>query len=364
MKSDDHIDIFFLGDTYFGEWHMRLRGRKGQYDVLGEKGYLHFARAFNDLLNDGDLVIANLECAITDIPVSPIEKEKPHTYAADPEKTIQALKASNITVVTLANNHAVDYGKAGLIDTLGALEKNGIGYAGGGRTLKEASTPFLYSMDKRNVTARIAVISCYNYGSMSDNFGFYASDRVPGVYSLDAGALTRQIADLRKGDPDLKVIVVPHWGPNYAWRTFTQQKMAEDIIRAGADMIIGHSAHMMQEVEYIRNRVVVYSIGNFIMNGNGEYERRNLPPFSFIARLRMKGQQQSESVTSILLYPFVSDNMGTDFTPRFVNEREFSQVYDLLRSHNFRPALFDSLVRPNSDRHGPYIECLVPPDPS
>ncbi|MCL7489584.1 MAG: CapA family protein [Desulfobulbaceae bacterium] len=364
MKSDDNIDIFFLGDTYFGEWHMRLRARKGQYDVLAQKGYLHFARAFNPLLRGGDLVIANLECAITDIPVSPFEKEKGHTYAAKRDKTIEALKASNISAVTLANNHAVDYGKAGLIDTLEALEESNIDYIGGGRTISQAAAPLFFIGEAGGRKTEIAVISCYNYGKKSNSYGFYASKKVPGVYAMDVARLQQQITDLHNNNPALMVIVMPHWGPNYTWRTFTQQKMAQQIVRAGADLIVGHSAHMMQEVEYINNRVVLYSIGNFIMNGNGEFKRRNLPPYSFITRLRITADKQQNLRKTILLYPFISDNLGTDFTPRFVNEQEFSQVQAILRSHNFNPEIFDSNARSGKDDYGHFIEYLIPTNPA
>lgn len=360
MKSDDNIDIFFLGDTYFGEWHMRLRARKGQYDVLAEKGYLHFAKAFNALLTGGDLVIANLECAITDIPVSPLAKEKKHVYAANREKTIAALKASNVSAVTLANNHAVDYGKAGLVDTLEALEEGDIRCLGAGRTLGQASFPLVFAKDGAGAGEQVAVLSCYNYGRISDGYGFYANERVPGVYKLDTEVLKQQISCLRSANPGLMVIVVPHWGPNYAWRSFAQQQMAEEVIRAGADMIVGHSAHMIQEIEYIQNRLVVYSIGNFILNGNGEYKRRNLPPFSFIACLHMAVSASRAVEKSVKLYPFVSDNLGTDFTPRLVSDSEFFHVHAVLRSHNYNPALFDDLVHKGCDMHGHYLECHVP----
>ena len=50
MKSDNNVDIFFLGDTYFGEWHMRLRAKKGQHNILEEKGYFHFGKNFEEIL--------------------------------------------------------------------------------------------------------------------------------------------------------------------------------------------------------------------------------------------------------------------------------------------------------------------------
>ena len=359
MQSDNNVDIFFLGDTYFGEWHMRLRGRKGQSDILKEKGYLHFGKNFEDILKDGDEVIMNLECAITDIEVSPLQgTEKKHLYSAREEGTISAFKKLNITTCMLANNHAVDYGKAGLIDTITALENANIKYIGGGRTEKEAAAPLMFEKKLGDKVFKAAVVSSYNYGVASDGYGFYAKDNVPGVNKKDLIKFTEQIKELKSIDKDLMYILSPHWGPNYVWRTFTQQKMGEEFIRAGTDLIVGHSAHMIQEIEYYKNKLIMYSIGNFLINGNGEYKRRKLPPYSFIARLNIQNID-GEFIKRMMVYPIVVDNLATDFTPRFVNEKEFNHVRDILRTHDINVDIFDSLVKLDKDEYGYYFEYKV-----
>ena len=361
MKSDDNADIFFLGDTYFGEWHMRLRTKKGKHDVLAEKGYLHFGRAFEALLADADEVILNLECTITDIAVSPLAKTiKTHLYKASEEGTISALKALNVSTVILANNHAVDYGKAGLVDTIQALEEAGIGYIGGGRGDAEAQRPLHFEKDCRGRRFRAAVVSTYNYGKNSEDWGFYAEGNVPGVNRQRLRSIRAQVVQEKDGHPDTIFILSPHWGPNYVWRTFTQQQQAEELVNAGVDLIVGHSAHMIQEVEYYKDRLVIYSIGNFLLNGDGEYVRRNLPPYSFIARLRVRNMDDVLE-KSVLLYPVMSDNLSTDFSPRFVNEREFEHVHAILRSHNVDMAMFDRRVKIGADRFGHYFEYAVNP---
>jgi len=355
MKSDNHLDLFFLGDTYFGEWHMRLRGRKGKSDILSKRGYRHFGRPFEALLAEGDEVIVNLECAVTAIERSPLEgTAKKHLYAAQEGGTIEALKALGVTAALLSNNHAVDYGKAGLVDSIEALERAGIRPVGGGRTLAEARKPLLIEKRAGEHVFKAAVMGCYNYGKASAGYGFYAGERTPGVAVLDADALTREIAALKSSDPDRLCIVSPHWGPNYAWRTFSQQQQGESLVRSGADLVVGHSAHMIQEVEYYRGRPIVYSIGNFLMNGDGEYRRRNLPPFSFIARLHLEARQNG-GAGWLALYPIVTDNTATDFNPRFAEEKEFEQVCAILRSHHFDPSQFDRSAGFGRDGFGHYI---------
>jgi hypothetical protein len=362
MKSDNHVDFFFLGDTYFGEWHMRLRAKKQKNNILKEKGYLHFGRNFEALLADADCVLANLECAITDIAVSPLaQTNKGHIYSAAEENTIAALKALNVTAIGIANNHAVDYGKAGLMDTVRALDDAGIQYIGGGASEARAQQPLRFEKNCGGAAFKAAIVSTYNYGKQSEDYGFYAQGDIPGVNCQRLKNITTQVKEVKEADPDCVFILSPHWGPNYAWRSFTQQRQAEELVHAGVDMIIGHSAHMIQEVEYIDNRLVVYSIGNFLMNGDGEYKRRNLPPYSFIARLHVEYQDERWD-KSLILYPIVSDNLLTDFTPRYVTEHEFNHVRYVLCGHHFDTNLYVDVVKTGQDQFGWYF--LYPLNPN
>lgn len=77
-------------------------------------------------------------------------------------------------------------------------------------------------------------------------------------------------------------------GDNYQWASRSQRTWAKHYINAGADIIVGHGAHMLQEIEYIRGRPVIYSVGNFVFNSNGEYRRRKVPPYSLLFQLKAK----------------------------------------------------------------------------
>jgi poly-gamma-glutamate capsule biosynthesis protein CapA/YwtB (metallophosphatase superfamily) len=359
MKSNDQVDIFFLGDTYFGEWHMNLRRRKGLENVLEKKGYMHYGMNFEALFEDADEVLMNIECAITDIKKSPLAStNKGHIYSAKEDGTIRALKTLNISTAILANNHAVDYGKAGLMDTIEALERADIKYIGGGKNDEVAQKPLIFEKVCKDKTFKTAIVSCYNLTSSSQKFGFYAEENIPGVNQLRVSKIENQVKELKKKDPDMFYILSPHWGPNYVWRTYGQHRTAQQIINAGADMIVGHSAHMMQEIEYIDEKVVMYSIGNFIMNGDGEYKKRRLPPYSFIARLNVQNID-GDLVKKMIVYPFVCDNLATDFTPRFVDEKEFSHVENILRHHDINTDDYDQNVKTGKDEYGHYFEYMV-----
>lgn len=353
MKSNSTFDVIFLGDTYFGEWHMRLRAKKGRPNVLRNYGYLYFAENFYPLLHEADLVLANLECAITDMPTTPLEGKKRHLYAADQVGTIDALKAANVSAVFLANNHSSDYGRQGLADTLSILSDNGIGYLGAGDNLEEAQSPFEYCIPIDHKEFRLVCISCYNHVKFSEEHGYYASPTDAGVNKLDPERIRKQVDD-SKNQGECLLIVSPHWGPNFVWRTPAQRQMAKDLVSAGVDLIVGHSAHMLQEVEYIENKLVIYSIGNFILNGDGEYKQRNMPPYSLIARLSIRDLISRLDV-GVKLYPIQCDNLQTGFQPRFVSEKEFNHVRRILRSHGFEPDQFDMNCSCGEDEYGLYF---------
>lgn len=359
MKSDNSVDIFFLGDTYFGEWHMRLRGRKGQSDILKEKGYLHFGKNFESLLNDGDEVIVNLECSITDIEPSPLANTtKFHIYSGREEGTIKALKQLNTTTVMLGNNHAVDYGKAGLIDTIDTLNRADIKYIGAGKYDLDAQKPLIFEKECNGKVFKAVVVSCYNDMPDGRKYEFYAKSNVPGVNKLRVDEIKKQVKSIKKEDENTFYILSPHWGPNYAFRTYKQQQLSKELIKAGVDLIVGHSAHMIQEVETYNKKLTLFSIGNFLFNANGEYKSRKLPPYSFISRLNIQNIN-GKLVKKMLLYPFVGDNIGTDFTPRYVNNKEFEHVVSIMKSHSFDMERKARMFKTGKDEFSYYLEYKV-----
>ena len=356
MRDNSDFDLIFGGDTYFGEWHMRLRVRKLHNDILKERGYLDMGQNLVPMMQQAEMVCVNLECAITEIEKSPLA-DKPHTYAAVAEPTLEALKNANVHVACLANNHSVDFGKAGLIDTLESLESAGISPIGAGRKAVDAQMPYVFETHVGDVLRKFGLISVYNFGERSKKWGFYAEEKIPGTNVLDMELLKFQCAFLR--EKQILPIVIPHWGPNYCWRTETMQRMAHQMVKAGAGLIIGHSAHMLQEVEVIDGVPVFYSLGNFIMNGDGEYRERNLPPYSALLRLTIPSDQP-QSLT-LRLYPFVSDNLQTDFHPRFVTDFEARHVRALLDGHQWSYGEYGLPVTWASDAFGPYMRMDVMP---
>ncbi|WP_201864491.1 Mur ligase family protein [Microvirga soli] len=319
--------INLIGDTYFGEYYTGIRQRKGIQDALTRHGYDHSFKKLEPLIASGDYNIANFEAVLTRKSLPSFISTKPYLLAGDPVQSTGALRRRGFHAVSLGNNHAFDYGTPGLIDTLESFSRAGIRTFGAGQNALEAEEPLEVHCGDR----RVVFFTGYQYRKyMEEDFAFYAMAQRPGVACL-SGGLVKQLHETRIQDPNALLVILPHWGFDFEWRSKMQRKYAEQFASAGADLIIGHGAHMMQEVEQVSDCWVVYGIGNGVFNSNGEYDRRGLAPFSLFAQIVI-----SSLKTEVRLYPLYCDNLKTDWQPRLVTEVEFKKVIGILRERGAR----------------------------
>jgi len=287
--SVNETSILIVGDTSFGESY-------------GSNYYDHSLQNFVEILNDSDLVIANLETPLTDLENSPLEGQKDYIHWSDPQKAVQTYKNHNMHVFSLANNHSMDFGTAGLEQTLNTE----LHFFGAGFNEEEAKKPFIYN--------DIVVVGAFEYRKYYDKyFDFYADKNKGGINVLDV----KHVQELRQIYPDKLLIVFTHWGANYELKSDEQTELAYQLIDAGADLIIGHGAHVMQEIEQYKDKWIIYGIGNFVFNTPGLYKSKDVPAYSLITRL--EGD-------SIRLYPIFTDNEITNYQSRFVTEDEFNEI--------------------------------------
>jgi len=216
-----------------------------------------------DTLRQADLRYCNLEC-----PVSDRGRNLHHIYSfrADP-RVLAGLKFADFNVVSLANNHAYDWGPESLLDSLARLCNAGIRSVGAGPTALAAHHPVVVDLHG----LRLAFLAYVNIDPREATAG---ANR-PGVAWLD---LPQVLEDIRLARPlaDL-VIVCPHWGVEYALEPAPEQvEMAHRIIDAGADMIVGSHPHVVQPVEIYRGHWIAYSLGNFIFDQHDRPTHRGL----------------------------------------------------------------------------------------
>lgn len=225
------------------------------------------AEMWNDLLphlEQADLRIVNLECALTGHLHPWSRTEKMFHFRADPD-AVRVLEAAGIDACVLANNHILDYEEHGLRDTLRVLSTSGIAYAGAGVNATEAAKPAILDAQDASIR-RVALLSC------TDNEPAFAADAGhPGTnyleVSLQEDTLTRiagSIAQARALGADL-VVFSNHWGANFVERPSQEfRSFARRVIELGADVYYGHSAHICQGIEIYRGKPILYDTGNLI----------------------------------------------------------------------------------------------------
>ncbi|MGH7857401.1 MAG: CapA family protein [Candidatus Binatia bacterium] len=193
-------------------------------------------------------------------------------YRMHPEN-VGVLTAAGIDGVTLANNHVLDWGPAGLLETLKTLRDAGVKTAGAGRNLAEAKAPAVFDLSGK---ARVLV---HGFGSPTSGvpLDWSATDDLPGVNvlaELSEGTLRRVAADLRSSPRTIRVASI-HWGPNWGYGiTPEQRSFARGLVEAGVDVVHGHSSHHPKGIEVHRGRPILYGCGDFLNDyeGIGGYE--------------------------------------------------------------------------------------------
>ena len=229
-----------------------LAGGDVLLDRTEPEGIDPFTKVQPDLAS-ADVAIVNLEMAITERG-EPYDKE--YVFRA-PGSAALTLVGAGIDVVSLANNHVFDFGREGLEDTISVLDEVGILRPGAGSNNAEAYAPRILTLDNG---VRVAFVSA----TAVVPGGFASGADRPGV--ADAKwATPRVLAAVRAAATGNDVVVVSlHWGverepcPNEEQRTLAQQ-----IIEAGADLILGHHPHVLQPIETFDRSVIAYSLGNF-----------------------------------------------------------------------------------------------------
>lgn len=314
--------VALLGDTYCGEWYTRRRQRRGIDDALQRYGYDYSFQGIAPLLANSDLTIANFEAALSESGQGTLAGRKPFCLTGDPQATASCLKRHGISAVSLANNHALDAGEAGLRCTLKAFQQQGIQTFGAGRNAGEAHAPLTLEINGR----RFKFFSAYWFRHyMERDCAFYAQPRRPGVACI-SGGLTEMLRQEKASDHPATLIVLAHWGQDYTWTIPLQRQLAKRLTDAGADLIVGSGPHIPGDFQQQGQSWVLYSIGNGVFNSNGEYHARGLPPYGFIVRMQLGGERPV-----LELHPIFTNNQATFWQPRPVSDTEFNDLIHLLR---------------------------------
>ncbi|MBU0665079.1 MAG: CapA family protein [Proteobacteria bacterium] len=325
--------VLFLGDTNPGETYQLRNEEKGEVNILTTHGYDQAFLPFRSLLDSADYRIMNFEAVITSERESPFREIKPYLDWTSPEETPRVMRELSIDAVNLANNHSLDYGETGLREMLKVLDESGIAHFGAAMDASAAAHPLQYVLQVGEREQRIIVASGFEHRGNHDQWGYYARTDKAGVNDWTVANAGQQVGELRVTYPDAFIVAFPHWGSNYSYKVERQERLAHVLIDAGADLIIGHGSHMMQEIERYSNRWVVYGIGNFVYNAPGRFHKFDVLPYGLIPRLRFLAQHDQCSV-ELELYPIFSDNRVSDYNPRYLNARELKNLLRRFTLHS------------------------------
>ena len=207
----------------------------------------------SETLRSADFTFGNLEGPISDRGRNQGSK---FSFRVDPE-AVEGLKFAGFDMVSLANNHILDWGVEALAQTVSILHANGIKSVGAGRNYTEANNPVFAEIGN----TKIAFFAYTNF--YPENL--LATENRGGVSSFNLEEIKANIKNARSRT-DL-VVVSLHWGDEYKLRSSpTQQGIAHALIEAGADLIVGHHPHVAQEVERYKDGWILYSLGNFVFD--------------------------------------------------------------------------------------------------
>lgn len=240
------ITLAFTGDVMFGRTvnsHMLTTASTDLYPFTYTADFLrHF-----------DLTIGNLECVISKLG-TPVPKS--YTFRGDP-RAYDRLLSAGFDLVSVANNHSGDYGKAAFLDEFLTLPTRGLSPIGGGRNKQQAHTPVFK-------TVRGTSIAFLAYDEI-DPYDFAATDTTPGHAWLNEADLRQDVAKARSS-ADF-VITFVHWGIEYFTSlTASQRHLARVAIDAGADLVVGAHPHVIEPYEFYKGKLIVYSLGNFVFD--------------------------------------------------------------------------------------------------
>jgi poly-gamma-glutamate capsule biosynthesis protein CapA/YwtB (metallophosphatase superfamily) len=244
------VKLALAGDTMFG---------RGVAERLADVPHRElFAEELVGVIREADLCVLNLECCIS-ARGEPTPGRVFHFRA--PPWAAQVLARLGVDCVTLANNHALDFGPDALLDTLSHLDAAGVRVVGAGTDVERARAPVVLETDG----FRLVVVA-------------FADHPVEYAAAVDRPGIAH--ADLRDGVPDWvttfpdadAVLVTPHWGPNMTTQPPRYVRRAADaLLQAGATIVAGHSAHVVHGVA----PRVLYDLGDFVDDYDVDRKLRN-----------------------------------------------------------------------------------------
>lgn len=284
------------------------------------------------VLRSADVRICNLECVITDAGQPWGMTPKAFHFRTD-EKNVASLNALPINIVSIANNHVLNYEYEGLYRMLKVLKEAKIVFAGAGESFLDASTIGIYEFNG----IKIGMVA------VTDNeLDWEATENKPGVFYVPIDLEDKraknlfEIVKIARDDVDI-LIVSLHWGPNWGYRPQPDHiPFAKQLIDSGADIIFGHSCHVFQGIEIYKGKPILYSTGDFIDDYAVDEVEKNDQSFLF------EMETKNRKITRIRLYPTVIRNMQARLAQNYEVREIVFKIIELCDEFNTKSTWSES----------------------
>lgn len=294
------ITMSFVGDCTLSSYEGAAYDLsfESYYDSFGEN---YFFQNVKSILEGDDLTVANLEGTLT---TSENRVDKQWTFKADPSY-VDILKNGGIDAVNVANNHTVDYGDEGYVDTLANLDKAGIQRFG------------------NDYTAMVSVKG--------------VQVGLTGIYECEEGIGCQELAlsNVEKlKDQGAQVIIVSfHWGDENSYTpNDVHTTLAHSVIDAGADLVVAHHPRVLQGIELYKGKYICYSLGNFCFGGNSICKDKDTVIFQQTFTL-LDGKVQQDAAYELIPCSISTDTAANTYCPTPATGEEanriLSKIYDM-----------------------------------
>lgn len=242
------MDILVTGDVYLGDRVIERTAEQGNAEMLfGD---------FSSIIQESTLSITNLESPIINEGLA-IEKTGPPLKSSI--KSLAVLKKAGFNLLTLANNHIMDFGRPGLLSTIRECDKLNLSYVGAGNTSEIANKPFTTIIGEKKISVLNFAENEFSTIWGTESYGANPMDPINNSYDIQRA----------KKESDLLIVIVHGGREHYEFPSPNFKKTLRFYADCGADAVIAHHTHCVSGYEVYNDKPIFYGIGNFLFNNFG-----------------------------------------------------------------------------------------------
>lgn len=257
LDENEEVSFLFAGDVLLDDSYTPMYTLKQR-----ENGILDcFSEDTLEMMQDADVFMLNNEFPYT-TEGEPLPN-KEYTFRANPEN-VSLLDQIGVDIVSLANNHAYDYGEISLLDSLDTLNTDEMAYVGAGHDLEEASQPVVFQNDEMSVS----IIAATQIERLDNPDTKGATEDAPGVFRCWQSNDLLEAVKQSKAAGNYTIVYI-HWGTESTSEVDSyQEELAQQLVENGADLIMGDHPHVLQSITQIDGVPIIYSLGNYWFNSS------------------------------------------------------------------------------------------------